>query len=85
MHGLNLQKVKKVKQPLMFFIEIVNESNHKRDKLWVNQGREFYKKLMQEWLDNNNILMYSTHNESNSVIAERFIKTCIKLCIKNDI
>ena len=30
---------------------------------------------MQEWVDNNDILMYSTRNESNSVIAERFIKT----------
>ena len=29
---------------------------------------------MQEWLDNNNILMYSTHNEGISVIAEWFIK-----------
>ena len=36
--------------------------------------REIYKKLMQEWLDNNNILMYSTHNEGKSVIAEMFIK-----------
>ena len=30
---------------------------------------------MQEWLDNNDILMYSTHNEGTSVIAERFIMT----------
>ena len=30
---------------------------------------------MQEWLDNNEILMYSTHNEGKSVIAEKFIKT----------
>ena len=30
---------------------------------------------MQEWFDNNDILIYSTHNEGNSVIAERFIKT----------
>ena len=30
---------------------------------------------MQEWLDNNNILMCSTHNEGKSVIAKRFIKT----------
>ena len=29
---------------------------------------------MQEWLDNNYILIYSTHNESKSVIDERFIK-----------
>ena len=56
------------------FIEIVNKSNRKPNKLWVDQGREFYDKLVQEWLDNNT-LMYSTHNEGKSVIAERFIKT----------
>ena len=56
-------------------MEIVNESNRKPNKLWADQGREFYNKLMQEWLNNNDILMYSTHNEGKSVIAERFIKT----------
>ena len=30
---------------------------------------------MQEWLDNNDILMYSIHNESKSVISKRFIRT----------
>ena len=30
---------------------------------------------MQEWLDNNSFLMYSTHNEGKSIINERFIKT----------
>ena len=30
---------------------------------------------MQEWLDNNDTLMYSTHIEGKSVVAERFIKT----------
>ena len=30
---------------------------------------------MQEWLGNNDILMYSTHNEGKPVTAERFIKT----------
>ena len=36
---------------------------------------------MQEWLDNNDILIYSTHNEGKSVIAERFIKTLkYKIC-----
>ena len=29
---------------------------------------------MQKWLDDNNILMYSTHNEGKSVVAERFLK-----------
>ena len=45
------------------------------NKLWVDQGKEFYSKLMQEWLDTNDIVMYSTHNEGKSVIAERFLKT----------
>ena len=31
--------------------------------------------IMQEWLHNNNVLLYSTYNEDKSVIAERFIKT----------
>ena len=30
---------------------------------------------MQKLLDDNYILMYSTHNEWKSVVAERFIRT----------
>ena len=30
---------------------------------------------MQEWLENNDILMHSTDNKRKSVIAQRFIKT----------
>ena len=30
---------------------------------------------MQEWLDNTDILMYSTHNKGMSVITEIFTKT----------
>ena len=30
---------------------------------------------MQEWLDNNNIIMYSTDNEGKSVVAKKFIKS----------
>ena len=56
-------------------MEIVNESDRKPNKFWFDQGREFYNKPMQEWLDKNDILVYSTHNEGKSVIAERFIKT----------
>ena len=67
-------KDKKVKTVSNAFIKIVSESNRKPNQLLVDQGREFCNKLMQEWLDNNDILMYSTH-EGNSVIAERFIKT----------
>ena len=77
-------KDKKCKTVLKAFIEIVNESNCKPNKLWFDQGRGFYNfKLMQEWLDNNDVLMYSTRNEGKSVIAERFIKTLkSKICKK---
>ena len=68
-------KNKKGKTVLNAFIEVVSESNSKPNKLWVDQGREFYNKLMQEWLENHDILMYYTHNEGKSVIAETFIKT----------
>ena len=60
---------KKGKTVLNAFTKIVNESNRKPNKLWVDQGREFYNKLMQEWLDKNDILMYSTHNKGKLVIV----------------
>ena len=64
-------------------MDIVNESYCKPNKLCVDQGREFYNKHTQEWLDNNDILMYSTQNKSKSVIAEMFMKTLnSKICKK---
>ena len=42
-------KDKKVNTVLNTFIEIVNESNGKRNKLWIDQGREFYNKFMEKW------------------------------------
>ena len=68
-------KDKKCKTAFNAFIEIVNESSCKPNKLWADQRREYYNKLMQEWLDKNHILMYSTNNYGKSVIAERFTKT----------
>ena len=38
---------------------------------------------MQKWLDNNNVLMYSTHYEGKSVITERFMKQA-KMFKNND-
>ena len=76
-------KDKKGKTVLNAFIEIVNRNNRKPNKLWLDQGREFYNELMQEWMDNNDILMYSTLNEGNSVIAERFIKALKAKIYKN--
>ena len=68
-------KDKKVTTVLSSFIEIVKDSKHKPNKLWADQGREFYNTLMQKWLDDNDILIYSTHNEGKSVVADWFKKT----------
>ena len=70
-------KDKKSRTVLNAFIEIVFESNFKPNKLWDDQGREFYNELMQEWLllYNNDNLMHFTQNQGKSVITERFIKT----------
>ena len=40
-------KGKKGKTVLNGFIETVNQSNHKPNKLWVDQIKEIYNKLMQ--------------------------------------
>ena len=55
-----LLKVKKGKIVFNAFIEIVNKSNRKPNKLWFDQEREFCNKVIQELLGNNNISMYST-------------------------
>ena len=44
----------------------MNKSNPKPNKLLIDQGRELCNKLMQEWLDNNNVLMDSSDNEGYS-------------------
>ena len=47
----------------------------KPNKIWVDQGSEFYYKSFTDFLKINNIEMYSAFNEGKSVVAERFIKT----------
>ena len=57
------------------FYKIIKQSNRKPNKIWVDQGREFYNNAFEKWLSNNDIIMYSTYNEGKSVVAERFIRT----------
>ena len=47
----------------------------KPNKIWVDQGSEFYNKSFKDFLKINNIEMYSTYNEGKPVVAERFIRT----------
>ena len=57
------------------FQSILKQSNRKPNKVWVDKGSEFYNAYFKKWLRDNDIVMYSTHNEGKSVVAERFIKT----------
>ena len=57
------------------FQKILKESNRKTNKIWVDKGSEFYNSSFKKWLKDNDIEMYSIHNEGKSVVAERFIRT----------
>ena len=49
-------------------------SKRKPSKIWVDQGSEFYNNSFKKWLKDNGIEMYSTFNEGNPVVAERFVR-----------
>ena len=57
------------------FNKIIKQSNRKPNKIWVDQGGEFYNNVFEKWLSDNDINIYSTYNEGKSVVAERFIRT----------
>ena len=57
------------------FDKIIKQSNRKSNKIWVDQGGEFYNNVFEKWLSDNDINVYSTYNEGKSVVAERFIRT----------
>ena len=56
------------------FKKIISEGR-KPNKIWVDQGSEFYNNSFKDFLKINNIEMYSTYNEGKSAVAERFIRT----------
>ena len=57
------------------FPKILQESNRKPNKIWIDKGSEFYNTSIKSWVEKSDIEMYSTHNEGKSVIAEGFIRT----------
>ena len=61
------------------FQKILDESNCKSNKIWVDKGSEFYNTSMKSFLQNNVIEMYSIHNEGKSVIAEIYYKYMISI------
>ena len=56
------------------FQKIISKEK-KTNKIWVDQGSEFYNQSLKDFLRINNIEMFSTFNEGKSVVAIRFIRT----------
>ena len=56
------------------FQKILDDSNRKPNKIWVDKGSEFYNSSFKKWLKDNDIEIYSINNEGKSVVAERFIR-----------
>ena len=57
------------------FQKILDESNRKPNKIWVDKGSELYNNSFKTWLKDNDIEMYFIHNEGKSIVAEKFIRT----------
>ena len=56
------------------FQKTLKESDRKPNKIWVDKRSEFYNSSFKKCLKDNNIKMYSIHNEGKLVVAERFIR-----------
>ena len=57
------------------FQKILDKYGRQPNKIWVDKRSEFYNSSFKKWLKDNNIEMYSIHNEVKSVAAERFTIT----------
>ena len=56
------------------FHKVLKESNRKPNKIWVDNGSEFYNRSMKWFSWNNNIKMYSAYDEGKSVVTGRFME-----------
>ena len=57
------------------FKSLIKNSNHKPAMLWVDHGREFWNKNMQDVLKKNDIKLYTTENEEKASVVERWNRT----------
>ena len=57
------------------FQKVLDKSDSKPNKIWVDKGSELYNSSFKKWLKDNDIEMYSTHNEGKFVVVQRFIRT----------
>ena len=56
------------------FQSILKESNRKPNKIWVDKGSPFYHAYFKKWLRDNDIVMYSTHNEGKLLLVKDLLE-----------
>ena len=72
--GCSFKRQKRGISIVNVFQKIISE-RRKPNKIWFDQGGDFYNKFFKRFLNINNIEMYSTYKEGKSVVAEKFIRT----------
>ena len=45
------------------FQSVLKQSDRKPNKIWVDKDSEFYNAYFKKWFQDNDIVIYSTHNE----------------------
>ena len=58
---------------------ILKTSRKNPDKLFVDQGTEFYKRVFRSWLKEDNIETYSVFDEGKAVIVEKFNRMDVEI------
>ena len=62
---------KRMLQLLMLFEKSLNDSKgYKPKKIWADKGSDFYSRSIKSWLKDNDIEIYSTHNQRKSVVTK---------------
>ena len=56
------------------FIKILDDSNRKPNKIWVDKRSEFYNNSFKKWLKDNDIVMYSIRNGFSRTLKTEIYK-----------
>ena len=62
---------------------ILDSWKRKLNKIWIDQGSEFYSNSFKKWLKDNDIEKYSTYDGGKSLLAQRFIRALKNQIYKN--
>ena len=67
------------KSTIAAFKNLLETSKRKPQKLWSDRGNEFYNQTFLQYLNEQNIQIYSTNSYLKAVFVERFNRTLLDL------